>query len=181
MKFYTNLAFGILSIVTISLITYELKLIDLKNMLIINILAASAETILITIVIIKTFNNRDISNSISSKISSNVLISKGKLNDRYIKSNNNIFDKNIVPTNPMRYSIFRICIELAEKFIGPSLELSVIRMCDAGTCEQKIDASNCSKGTHSLQINVDPREKVNFRFNKDIKIKSIAVDELYVP
>lgn len=165
----------------IALVAYELKMLELKNMLIINILVMSVEMILTTIIIIKMLNIRKTSDGISS-ISTQVLISKGKLIDKYIKGDNNVFDKNIAPTNPMRDSIFRICIELADKFIGPSLELSVIRMCEAGTCEQKIDASKCSvKGSHSLQINVDPKEKVNFRFNKDIKIKSMAVDELYIP
>ncbi len=157
-------------------------MLDLKNMIYINIFVTFVEVILTIIMIIKMFNIRKTPTGISSDLSSQVLVSKAKLIDRYIKSNNNVFDKNIVPTNPMRDSIFRICIELADKFIGPSLELSVIRMCDAGTCEQKIDASKYSiKGSHSLQINVDPKEKVNFRFNKDIKIKSMAVDELYVP
>lgn len=185
MKFYRNVGIGIFLVAPITLIAYELKMLDIKNMIYINIFVTFVEMILTIIILIKMFGIRKtadgISTNITSHISSQVLISKAKLFDKYIKSNNNVFDKNIIPTNPMRDSIFRIGIELAEKFIGPSLELSVIRMCDAGTCEQKIDASKCSiKGSHLVQINVDPREKVNFRFNKDLKIKSIVVDELYI-
>jgi hypothetical protein len=176
LKFYRNVGIIVWLVSISTLAAFQFKLIDVTYLLIINMSAAIIEGILVVLILRKLLKNK-----IDNELSPKIIISKGKINNKYVKCNDNVFDKHMVPTNPMKDGIFRVCIELAEKFIGPTLELSIIRMCEAHTCEQKIDASHCSKGFHILHINVDPREKVNFRFNKDVKIKSIIVDEEYMP
>jgi hypothetical protein len=158
----------------ISFILLKLGRMSLEHMIIINIVVTIIETILFVI------GMRIIAKDLTGP-GSQLLILKGKFNDKYIKGNTDIFDRLIIPTNPMKDCMFRICIELADRFIGPSLELLVIRKCEACTCEQKVDASHCKEGSHALHINIDPREKLNFKFNKDIKVKLFSVEELYMP
>ena len=146
-------------------------------MLVINISIIVGEMILLLFMVRRVVKNRLISDVISSK----VLIPKGKFNDKQIRADAYIFNEPITSTNPMRNSIFRVCIELAEKFIEP-LEFSVIRTLERTTSEQKFDATRYfAEGTHILHINVYPREKLNFKFNRDIKTKIFSVEELYIP
>ncbi len=118
---------------------------------------------------------------ITDMLSAKVLIPKGKFSDAYILAGTYIFEEHIISTNPMKKGIFRIYIELAEKIVQP-LEFSVVRMFERETSEQKLDATHCViEGTHILHLNVHPREKLNFKFNRDIKAKLFSVDELYTP
>ena len=146
-------------------------------MLIINIFGMIGEMIILSIMIRRVIKNRIPRDVLSSK----VLIPKGKFNDKQMHADTYIFSDPITSTNPMRKSIFRICIELAERFIEP-LEFSVIRIFERETSEQKLDATHCLlEGTHILHINVYPKEKLNFKFNRDIKAKLFSVEELYIP
>ena len=154
--------------------------LSLTYMLIINISIIIGEMILLLLMLLmirRVIKNRMISDMLSSR----VLIPKGKFNDRQIRADTYIFNEPIISTNPMRKSIFRVCIELAEKFVGP-LEFSIIRILERETSEQKLDATHCFvEGTHILHINVYPKEKLNFKFNRDIRAKLFSVEELYIP
>ncbi len=158
----------------IAFILFQLGKMSLDHMIIINLVVTAIESIIF--IIGMRMITKDWTES-----SSKVMILKGKFDNKQVNANTDIFDRLIIPTNPMKSCIFRICIELADKFIGPSLELSVMRTCESGTCEQKIDASQCKEGSHALHINIHPREKLNFKFNKDIKIKLFSVEEYYTP
>lgn len=158
----------------ISFILFQLGKMSLDHMIIINLVVTAIESVIFIIgmrMIAKDY----------TESSPKVTILKGKFDNKQIRANTEVFDRLIIPTNPMKSCIFRICIELADKFIGPSLELLIMRKCESGTCEQKIDASYCKEGSHALQINIDPREKLNFKFSKDIKIKLFSVEEFYIP
>ena len=64
------------------------------------------------------------------------------------------------------------------RLLGPAVK----GMFEREVSEQKLDATPFFiEGTHILHINVDPREKLNFKFNRDIKAKLFSVDELYTP
>lgn len=125
----------------------------------------------------KVLKNRMVVDMLSAK----VLIPKGKFSDTQIMADTYIFEEHIISTNPMKKDIFRIYIELADKIIQP-LELSVVRIFERDISEQKLDATNCViEGTHILHLSVHPREKLNFKFNRDITAKLFSVDELYTP
>lgn len=131
--------------------------------------------ILLLLMIRKVIKNRVVTDVLSSK----VMIPKGKFSNTQIRADKYIFNEPITSTNPMRKSIFRICIELTEKLIDP-LEFSIVRILERETSEQKLDATHCFiEG--ALHINVYPREKLNFKFNRDLNAKLFSVDELYIP
>ena len=177
MRFYRNLGFVLWIIALMALGAYNFGKLKLVYMLAINLLVIIGEMTLLLLSIRKVTKNRITNQSLSS----NVLIPKGKFNDRQMCANTYIFKQPITSTNPMRKSVFRICIELAEKFVEP-LEFSVIRIFERETSEQKVDATDYFvEGTHILHISVYPQEKLNFKFNRDIKAKLFSVDELYIP
>ena len=156
---------------------YSLGKLSLIYMLIINISIIIGEAILVLLMVRRVIKNKIMSGGLSS----NVLIPKGKFSDKQILADTFIFNEPIISTNPMRKSVFRICIELAEKLIEP-LELSIVKTFERKTSEQKLDATHYFvEGIHILNINVYPKEKLNFKFNKNIKAKLFSVDELYIP
>lgn len=177
MRFYRNLGFVLWIIAMITIGTFLIGKLDAKYMLIINASIIIIEMILLLLMLIKVLKNGITTDTLSAK----VLIPKCKFSDKQMRADTYIFEEPIISTNPMKKGIFRIYIELADKIIEP-LEFSVIRMFEREVSEQKLDATHCFiKGTHILHVNVHPREKLNFRFNRDIKAKLFYVDELYTP
>ena len=177
MKFYRNLGFVLWIIVMIAFGASLLGKLDVKYMLIINTSIIIIEMILLLLMLRKVLKNRMMTDMLSAK----VLIPKGKFSDRQIQADTYIFKEPIISTNPMKRSMFRIYIELTDKIIQP-LEFSVVRIFERETSEQKLDATHCFvEGTHVLHLNVYPREKLNFKFNRNIKTKLFSVDELYTP
>lgn len=177
MKFYRYFGLTLWIIAMISLVAFRYGKLDLMYMMIINISIIIIEMILLLLIIRNVIKNRMVTDILSSK----VMIPKGNFRNTEIHADTCIFNEPINSTNPMKIGIFRICIELAEKLVEP-LEFSVIRTLERKTSEQKLDATHCIiEGTHILHINVHPREKLNFKFNRDIRAKLFSVDELYIP
>lgn len=177
MKFYRNLGFALCIVTMITLVAFSLGKLKLTYMLVINVSIIIIEMILLLLMILKVIKNKVMVDILSSK----VMIPKGKFSDTQIRADKYIFNEPITSTNPMRKSIFRICIELTEKLIEP-LEFSVVRILEREISEQKLDATHYFiEGTHILHINVYPREKLNFKFNRDLNAKLFSVDEFYTP
>ncbi len=177
MRFYRNIGSVIWIIAAITFAIFLFGQLDMKYMLIINASVIIIEMILLILMIRKVKKNGIMADVFSAK----VLIPKGKFSDTKIRADRCIFDDPIISTNPMKRGIFMICIELTDKIIEP-LELSVIRMFESEISEQKLDVTHCFiAGPHILHLNVYPREKLNFKFNRDIKTKLFSVDELYTP
>lgn len=177
MRFYRNLGFVLWIIVMMAFGTFLLGKLDVKYMLIINASIIIIEMILLILMLRNVLKNRMVIDMLSAK----VLIPKGKFSDTQIMADTYMFEEPIISTNPMKKGIFRIYIELADKIIQP-LELSVVRIFERDISEQKLDATHyVIEGTHILHLNVHPREKLNFKFNRDVKAKLFSVDELYTP
>lgn len=177
MRFYRNLGFVLWIIAMISFGAFLIGKLDIKYMLVINASVIIIEMVLLLLMFRKVLKNRMMTDMLSAK----VLIPKGKFSDTQIRADTYIFEKPIISTNPMKRGIFRVYIELADKIIQP-LELSVIRIFERNISEQRLDATHCViEGTHILHLNVYPRERLNFKFNRDIKAKLFSVDELYIP
>lgn len=177
MKFYRNLGFALWIVAMATLVALNFGKLKLTYMIVINVSIIIIEMILLLLMIRKVTKNKVVADVLSSK----VMIPKGKFIDTQIRADKYIFNEPITSTNPMRKSIFRICIELTEKLIEP-LEFSVVRILEREISEQKLDAGHYFiEGTHILHINVYPREKLNFKFNRDLNAKLFSVDELYTP
>lgn len=155
----------------VSLILFQIGKMSLYHMIIVNIIVSIIETI----IFIAGLRIMAKELTLDTKIS----ILKGKFDNKRINADTEILDKPIISTNPMKSCVFRIYIELAEKLIEP-LEFSIIRIFEMKFSEQKI-ATLFVDGTHILYINVSPREKLNFKFNRDINAKIFSIDEIYTP
>ena len=156
-RFYRNLGFTLWIIAMISFGAFTIGKLDLVYMLIINISVIVGEMILLLFMVRRVIKSRIIGDALSPK----VLIPKGRFNDTQIHADTYIFNEPITSTNPMRQGVFRICIELTDKFIE-CLELSVVRTFEREISEQKFDTTHCLVGGHILHINVYPKEKVNY-------------------
>lgn len=109
-----------------------------------------------------------------------VIVQKGKCNDKCLKANDNIFEKDIIPTNPSKDSIFIVKFAVEKEI--QELKFSVVRKCSHGICEDNADIRNFDKNTnYLLHVRVIPTEMLNFKFNKDLIIKNFVVEELYIP
>lgn len=138
-----------------------------------SILSMGVQTLYIFYVISKTnrFKNPGVSSS--------VLIPKGETNG-FINANKEIFSKNIGSTNPWNISICRICFELDCDNLP---EFSVIKIYNRNSTTKKLsDGIVLSKDcTHMFDIPIRSEEKLNFKFDKDVTLRSFAVYEIYIP
>lgn len=172
------LSFFIFLLLPISIILWIVDIIDIEHMLIINWTILLTEVILILTIVnitIRSIRNRD-----TGDISDNIVkISKGSFSEKKIRADTEIFLDDIGPTSPFRNCVFRIKLELKE-FIGIPL-FYIIRKCERNTCEQiaNDDILLDTGKVHIFDIIVDQEEKLNFKFDKNVIVKSFSVIEFY--
>lgn len=141
-----------------------------------NIIVQSILLVIFTILLIH-FRNRP----------KGVKILRYQFENKLIKGDTDILSKPISSTNPRKFAIFKIYLEVKE-FTEPP-EFGIIKTCGHGK-----SISDIKK--HLLNINsciiedtfifyadviVMPEEKVNFKFKKDTNVKSFLLSELYMP
>jgi multisubunit Na+/H+ antiporter MnhE subunit len=108
-----------------------------------------------------------------------VIIPKANVNNRLVLANSDVFKQNIVPTNPLRRSIFRLSMEINSSI--EQLGISAIRLRDRRITENTIKKNLTAKELCVIDTVVSPNETINFKFDKDIDINKMLIDELYVP
>ncbi len=108
-----------------------------------------------------------------------VIIPKAHIEDKLIPANSDILIKYIVPTNPFRSCIFRISMEITESI--EKLNMSALRLREDEIIENTVEKRFLANGTYTIDTLVRPDETINFKFDKDIGIKKLFVDELYIP
>lgn len=172
------LSFFIFLLLPVVIILWIFDIINLEQMLIFNWIILITEIVLILTIInitIMSIYNKDVED-----ISDNIVkISKGSLSEKKIRADTEIFLNDIRPTSPFRNCVFRIKLEMKE-FIETPL-FYIIRKCEQKTCEQ-IANNNVLLGTgkiHIFDIIVNQKEKLNFKFDKNVIIKSFSVIEFY--
>ena len=108
-----------------------------------------------------------------------VIIPKDHVDNKFILANSDVFKKNIVPTNPLRRCVFRISMEINSSI--EQLGISAIRIRDSKITENTIRKNLIAKEAYVIDTAVSPNETINFKFDKDIDIKKMLIDEFYVP
>lgn len=108
-----------------------------------------------------------------------VIIPKAQIDNKFILANSDVFKKNIVPTSPFHRCIFRISVEINASI--EQLGISAIRFQDAKIIENVIAKNLEAKETYVIDTAVLPNETINFKFDKDIDIKKLLIDEFYIP
>lgn len=111
---------------------------------------------------------------------STIAIPKVSMHEKHLPAGKEIFEKYIVPVNPHNDCVFRVKVELKED--TPKIKITIIRKCQKGTCEDVLN-NNISLDVgkvHIFDIEIDRKEKLNFKFDKDVTIKSFSIEEFYI-
>lgn len=171
----------------ISMILWAIGKLDTKYMAIINWMVFITEFILLVLMVnIAKKEAKDIFrhnryDKPPNKGDNEVIIPKGSVSEKDISADTEIFNGYIAPTNPLRHSIFRIKLQL-NKF-EDTLYLSIIRRYQDRILEQIINQNvSLDTGcTHIFETMIHSKERLNFKFNKDVNVKLFSVEELYIP
>lgn len=173
------ITFTILLITIAALVELDLDIITSQQMLVISVISVVV-TILIVVVlayrIYKIIGYRDIVPTFSDV---KVIIPKVHISDKFVCANSNILENDITSTNPFRTCIFRISLEINNSM--EQLGMSAVRLIDSKIVESTIKKRFVAKETYIIDTVVGPKEIVNFKFDSDIDIKKLLIDELYVP
>lgn len=110
----------------------------------------------------------------------NVVIPKGSCEEKTIVAETHIFPKFLKPTNTYKNCIFRVCIQIKEFKRYPLFY--IIRKYKKDTCIQELNSKiKLDPGlTHIFEMIIDSQEELNFKFNEDVTIHKLVVEELYI-
>ena len=162
----------------LAIVAYKFDKLDMIQVIIVNISIMVIEFMLVIFVVRRLLKAKQI-------VYPYVIIPKSKFVDKCVRADDEILPVGIKQVHPWRSSIFKIALELIPDIKNSSLKFYVTRkctQCSRDACEQEVDVKEPSTpGTHVFNIRTDPTEMINFKFNKDITVKSFSVDELYTP
>jgi hypothetical protein len=106
------------------------------------------------------------------------IIPKANVDNKFIYANSNVFKENIVPTS-IHTCLFRTSIEM-----NSPIELvlfSVFASRDFKTTEKySVLKKFSAEGVYKIVFPVSPNETINIRFDRDMDVRKISVEELYV-
>lgn len=173
-KILRIISVGLFIPAVISFVLWLIGSLDIKIMAAINWIVFLAEfTILIVLIVMKN------SNSIRTS-QANVIIPKGYCEDKTIIAETNIFPNFLVPINIHKNCIFRVNLQIKEFKKYPLFYM--IRKCEKDTCIQELNKDiKLDPGlVHIFDVAIDSKEKLNFKFNEDVVIQKLLVEELYV-
>jgi hypothetical protein len=182
MKNFLNIkviALLMLGITLVAEIAFSLGKVTIWQLLVINVVSI---VIMMSLVIFVLYRIRKMvkSGALPQNFQDvRVVIPKAHVDNRFILANSDVFKKNIVPTNPLRRCVFRISMEINTSI--EQLGISAIRLRDSGTTENTIVRNLNAKEAYTIDTVVSPHETINFKFDKDIDVKKMLIDELYVP
>lgn len=174
-----KIAVAMLIITLGSTIATQLNIITVWQMLAINI--ASMVVMMITVIILMYKIQRMIKTGSTAPTlpEVKVVIPKAHIDNTLIRANSDVLKKNIIPTNPFRWCVIRISMEINESI--EQLGISAVRLRDYRTIENTIKKKLVAQGVYTIDTVVGPNETLNFKFDKDIDVKKLLIDELYIP
>jgi len=110
----------------------------------------------------------------------NVVIPKGFCEEKIFVAEENIFHDFLIPTNTRKGCIFRIGVQIKEFKKYPLFY--IIRICEKETCIQELNKNiKLDPGlVHVFEVVIDSKEKLNFKFNEDVVVQKLLVEELYI-
>jgi hypothetical protein len=181
-KNFTNIkviAFLMLGITLGATLASNLGILTVWQLLVVNIVSIVIMTIFVIYLLYrmrKLIKSGVVSSSFQD---AKVIIPKAHIDNRFILANSDVFKKNIVPTNPFRRCIFRIYMEINSSI--EQLGISAIRLRDSRITENTVIKNLRAKEAYIIDTVISPNETINFKFDKDIDIKKMLIDEFYVP
>jgi hypothetical protein len=179
---YTGMRIVVLSLLVITVgaeIAETSGKITIWQLLVVNMVSIA---IMVTLIIFMLYRVRKMMKGgrmPKNLIDAKVIIPKAHVDNKVIVANSDVFKKNIVPTNPLRRCVFRISMEINSSI--EQLGISAIRIRDSKITENTIRKNLIAKEAYVIDTAVSPNETINFKFDKDIDIKKMLIDEFYVP
>ena len=174
-----KVTFAILGTVLASSVAVNFGIVTVWQMLAINI---AAMVIMMAMVIFLVYKVRKMVKNGSVPFDMpevKVVIPKANIGSKLILANSDVLKKNIVPTSPFRGCVIRISMEINNSI--EQLGISVIRMRDYKTVENTIKRKFNAKGLYTIDTIARPDETINFKFDHDIDVKKLMIDEFYIP
>lgn len=174
-----TLVFLILGITLVAETAENLDKITIWQLLAINVACITIGVILVIFMFYKIRKLKKTGHMYLNFPDIKVIIPKAHIDNKLIVANSDVFKKNIVPTNPVRRCVFRISMEINASI--EQLGISAIRFRDSKIIENVITKDMAAREAYIIDTTVLPNETVNFKFDKDIDIKNLLIDELYIP
>jgi hypothetical protein len=179
MKNMKIIAFLILGLTAVAEIAEYLNKITIWQLLAINVACIIMGVVLVIFLFYKIRKLRKTGNMYINFPDIKVIIPKAHIDNRFITANSDVFKKNIVPTNPFRTCVFRISMEINASI--EQLGISAVRFRESRIIENVITKDVEAREAYVIDTTVLPNETINFKFDKDIDIKKLFIDELYIP
>lgn len=154
----------------ISFISWMVGLLDIKIMAIINWIVFTSEFI---IFLLATKNSIMLNRA-------NVIIPKGFCEEKMVVAETNIFPDFLIPTNINRDCVFRVSLQIKEFEKYPLFY--IIRKCEKNICIQELNKNIRLDpvSVHIFEVIIDRKERLNFKFNEDVIIQKLLIEELYL-
>lgn len=174
-----KLAIVVLLISLASTLAQVYDIITTIQMVIINVASSVAMMILVIISIYRFHKMVRYGIPSPDLLQNTVVIPKILIENTMLSANSDLLKKGISSTSPFRACVFRIYMEInntAEK-----LSISAIRKIESNIIEDAKEMKSVIQGMYIVDTIVGPRENVNFKFNNDIYIKKLSIEEYYMP
>lgn len=173
-----NISIIIAGIPAVSALALHFNMITVRQLLVIDATCVAIMAILVIFAIFQLRKAIKISGA-PALYNFKVVIPKANVGNKFIIANSDVFKKNIVPTNPLRRCVFRISMEINSSI--EKLGISAVRLRNSGIVENTIIKNIVAKEVYVIDTVVLPDETINLKFDKDIDIKKMLIDELYIP
>jgi hypothetical protein len=181
MFLFSKISLSIFFIITITVIAEALGILSKRYENYIIITGLSIQIIMLIIVIAALSKRK-------GRLNRGVKIIRYKIEDKYIKGDTDILPSFIGSTNPRKPTIFQIYIEAKDFKENPNFQMSkIIREGPEKLTDLKKHVLNVNAGVVGdlfifvAELIVRPDEKINFKFENDINIKTFFIGELYMP
>ncbi len=173
---YRKIAVILLAISIGATIGQMFNYLTVRQMLIINVTSAFAMFILVISSFFRLRKMMKLGLPTPILLENTVKIPKAHIENKLIYANADLLNKSITPTNPFRNCVFRINMELSNTV---HFNISAIRLIESKIIEDTVKLKSDKGGLYIIDTIVGPTESVNFKFNRDIYIKKLSIEELY--
>ena len=174
-----KVAFILLAISLTATLAHIYGMITTIQMVIINVTSSFIMMIMVVIVLYRVYRATKYGLPTQEFLENTVSIPKVQIENVSLSANSDLLKKNITPTSPFRACVFRIYMEINNS--SEKLNISAIRLIESTIIEDAIKIKSALEGMYIIDTIVGPRESINFKFDKNIFIKRLKIEELYRP
>lgn len=174
-----KIALVLLAISLATTLAHVYGMITTIQMVIINVTSSFIMMVMVIIVVYRVYKATKSGIPMPEFLENTVSIPKVHIENMSLSANSDLLKKNITPTSPFRACVFRIYMEITNS--AEQLNISAIRLIESTIIEDAIKIKSALEGMYIVDTVVGPSESINFKFDKNIFIKRLKIEELYRP